>query len=304
MKKLCYCLVSILTFFVHCEAQDIVNLNFSSDGKTVDIKVIENITYTENGIISRISNVTIPSMTVYLPNAKIATGTAVIVLPGGALQFLSWDDEGVKVAKWLNEKGIAAFVLKYRLYNSNMQSSITVPQQTTVPVKLTVDQFDQLTNANANPSNDPQLIKVLNLAASDAREAIRIIRNRAKEWKINPDRIGYMGFSAGGGVALSAVIGNTDKETMPDFIGSAYGPSLVDLVVPSPAPPLFIATNTNHMNVAAGCLALFTTWKKAGGNAEIHIYDIGVGPFGMNKKGTPSDTWIESFHTWLLSSGF
>jgi acetyl esterase/lipase len=185
-----------------------------------------------------------------------------------------------------------------------MQQAPATGQPPAMTLRLTVDQFGQLNNANANPSNDPQMNKVLEMAAGDAREAIRIIRTRAGEWKVNPGRVGYMGFSAGGGVALGAVVGNPDKGTMPDFIGSAYGPSLIDVVVPSPAPPLFIATAADHMNVAAGCMALFMAWKKAGGEAEIHLYGKGKGAFGMTQQGLPSDTWIDSFYTWLVSEGF
>jgi dienelactone hydrolase len=165
-------------------------------------------------------------------------------------------------------------------------------------------QFDQLQKANTNPSDDPQMEAVLQLATSDAREAMRLVREEADQWNVQPDRIGYLGFSAGGCVALSAVITNTERSGMPDFIGTAYGPSLIDVVVPESPPPLFIASNADHMNVAAGCLALFTAWKKAGAHAEIHLYDNGQGPFGMRQTGNPSDTWIDSFYTWLLSYGY
>jgi len=276
---------------------------FLSDTVNKDQLEQEKITRGENGEITGISNVNVPSMTVYLPDNKIATGTGVIVLPGGALRFLSWENEGTKVAKSLNEKGIAAFVLKYRLNNEPME----IPATGKLPpmkMMLTVDQFDQIENANTNPSDDPKMIEVLNLADDDVKKALQIIRNRTDEWNINPEKIGYLGFSAGGGVALGAVSGNNAKECLPDFIATIYGPSLIDVVVPSPAPPMFIATAADHMNVAAGCLALFTEWKKAGGEAELHIYGKGNRAFGMSETGSTSDKWMEHFCTWMASEGF
>ena len=302
MKKLISYLFFAFAFMAQTEAQEVVSLKYNTASTTIDTSIEENISYSEDGDIIGISNVTTPSMSVYLPDPAIATGTAVVVLPGGALRFLSWENEGTKVANWLNSKGIAAFILKYRLDNTEMgMGSGSMPP---MMMSLTVDEFDQLENANANPSSNPESLQVVNRAAEDAQEAIRVIRERASEWTINPDHIGYLGFSAGGGVALNAIIANRNQETMPNFIGSIYGPSLVDVVVPNPAPPLFIATAADHMNVAAGCLALFTTWKKAGGEAEMHLYGKGKGAFGMTKQGLPSDDWIEHFYGWLQAEDF
>lgn len=301
MKKIIIFALILISTQLGLQAQEVIQLNKTIDA-SIDDSVQEKITFSSQGDITGISDVTSPSMTVYLPDPSIATGIAVVILPGGALRFLSWENEGTKVARWLNAKGIAAFVLKYRLFTSVMQSK-SGPQQP-MTLRLTVDQFDQVRNANTNLSNNPQMLKVLNMASGDAREAIRIVRQQAGKWNINPAKVGFLGFSAGGGVAINAIVGNDEKAAMPNFVGTIYGPSLVDVLVPQPAPPMFIATNANHMNVAAGCLALFTVWKKAGGNAEIHVYDKGVGPFGMDKKGAPSDTWIDSFYEWLKANEF
>ncbi len=283
-------------------AQEVIELNAHLSAEDKNSTIEEVIEYAEDGSISRMSMVTQPSMTAYLPDPEIATGTAVIVMPGGAMRFLSWVNEGTKVASWLNEKGIAAFILKYKLDTSEMQMG----QGAMPPMRmsLTIDQFDQLENANANPSTDPHSVVVANNAGDDAMEAIRIIRERSQEWNIDKDKVGYLGFSAGGGVALNAVVRNSNIETMPNFIGSIYGPSIIDVVVPNPAPPLFLATAADHMNVAAGCLAVFTSWKKAGGEAEFHIYGKGRGAFGMTQQNLPSDSWIDSFYLWLQSGGF
>ena len=198
----------------------------------------ERITKGENSEITGISNVNVPSMTVYLPDENIATGTGIIVLPGGAMRFLSWENEDVNVAKLLNEKGIAAFVLKYRLYNEEMNRTAG-EQMPPMKMMLQVDQFTELEKANANPSDDPKMTEVLNLAADDAQQALQIIRERSGEWNVDANKVGYLGFSAGGGVALGAVVGENRAAVQPDFIGTIYGPSLIDVVPPKTAPPIF-----------------------------------------------------------------
>ena len=105
------------------------------------------------------------------------------------------------------------------------------------------------------------------------------------------------------GVALGATL-RSDAETMPSFLASCYGPSLTDVVVPENAPNLFIAVRARHNNVAAGMLALFLEWKKAGANAEMYIYDDGQGPFGPGDDTTTSGAWREHFYRWMVSNGW
>lgn len=301
MRRTLYTLMIAFCSVWQIQSQETVKLYEGvPPGNDNIVSIEEKVTKTNNGSIDVISEVTIPTLTAYLPEPSKATGTAVVILPGGALRFLSWDMEGVKLAKWLNEKGIATFILKYRLANSSMKR--TAP--TGAPLRLSVFEADKLVNANANPLKDSVSVKVIKMAAEDTRTAIRLVRENAAKWNINPRKIGCVGFSAGGGVELSAAMHNTDQLTMPGFMATIYGPALEDVVVPTPAPPLFIATCADHMNVAAGCLALFETWKKAGGEAEIHLYGKGKGGFGMIKQNQPSDEWVNSFYTWLISEGF
>lgn len=294
------CFVVVLAVF-SATGQEVLNLYKGVPPGNEGTAPEEKVTKNAQGVITGYSDVSVPTMTVYLPTPEKATGTAVVILPGGGLRFLSWEMEGTKLAQWLNERGIAAFVLKYRLFTSAMKSAPVAGAQ---PLRVSVFEADKLVNANANPSNDVQVTKVLNMAANDARVALKMIRDNASKWKINPDKVGCVGFSAGGGVELSAAFNNSDKYSMPNFLGTLYGPALADVVVPSPAPPLFIGTAADHGNVAAGCLALFEAWKKAGGSAEIHLYGKGRAGFGMNQQNLPSDGWVESFYTWLKSEGF
>lgn len=292
-------------------AQEVITLFNGTPPGNASTTVVEKVTQSADGTITGYSDVTIPTMSVYLPNPSKSTGTAAVILPGGGLQFLSWDSEGVQLAKWLNERGIAAFVLKYRLRTSDMKPSNnaltgapSVAPSGQAPLRVNVYEADKLVNANANPAKNEVSDNVIAMGAEDVRQAYRIIRQRASEWKINPSRIGSIGFSAGGGIAFSGAINTTDESVKPNFIATLYGPALEDVVVPNPIPPLFVATCADHMNVAAGCLAVFETWKRAGGKAEIHIYGKGRAGFGMNKLNQPSDTWVDSFHAWLLSEGF
>lgn len=247
-----------------------------------------------------ITNVKDPTLTVFLPDPKIATGAAAVIAPGGALRALAFDNEGVKVAQWLNERGIAGFVLKYRTLQQDPSAPRGplpgMPPPGTAPREELV-----IANANANPApGDASLNEVLALAVADAQAALELIRRRAAEWRIDPARVGIVGFSAGGGVAIGATLA-AKPGASPDFLVSVYGPSLQDVHVPERAPPLFIAVGSAHFNVTNGCLALFAAWKSAGKPAEIHVYDGVSGGFGMTKRGQPVDGWTDRLYEWLVA---
>ena len=237
-----------------------------------------------------------PSISVYIPQKEKATGTAVILLPGGALRWLSWHDDVERMAAFLNEKGIAAIGLKYTLDKSEHK------QQGAMPPMVDVTGFERFQHANANPMPSAESTEICMRAAADAKNAIRIVREKAAEWNINTSKVGYLGFSAGGGVAIAATTTAAEGE-MPDFLATAYGPSLIDVTVPAAAPPLLIMTRAEHPNVAAGCLQLFLEWKRAGKNAEMHYYGDGTGPFSlMEKTGTTTtENWSTDFISWLTS---
>jgi len=248
------------------------------------------------GGIVLIRNVVDPSMTVYLPEPSTSNGTAVVVCPGGAFRALSWESEGVAVARWLNERGMAAFLLKYRLLGTG-QAGL----QSAAPaagLKLPI----QKANANPDPDNE-ELNNVIRLAISDGQQAIRLVRRNAPEWNIDPSKIGIMGFSAGGGVAIGTAL-LADLAGRPDFLVSVYGPSMADVHVPADAPPLFIAVAANHKPVSMGCVALYEVWNEAGKPAELHVYSKGNGPFGMGREGLPSSAWPDQFLQWLRAEGF
>ena len=130
--------------------------------------------------------------------------------------------------------------------------------------------------------------------------ALRLARRNAAAWRIDPARVGIMGFSAGGGVAVGTALAER-SDASPDFLVSLYGPSLQDVDVPAHAPPLFIAVGATHFNVTNGCLALFAAWKAAGKPAEIHVYDQVSAGFGMSPRNLPVDSWPERFFEWMVA---
>jgi acetyl esterase/lipase len=256
-----------------------------------------------DGNIQTISGVVTPSITVYLPNADKATGTAVILCSGGGLMSHSWGSDVINMARWLNERGIAAIGLKYR--TRVMGGGPGGPRMGGGGQSLSasVTEFSKITKSNANPDTSESGVKNIDNAINDALRAMEIVREHAAEWHINPDKIGYLGFSAGGGVGIGATV-RADAAHRPAFMATIYGPSLIDVDVPDNAPKLFIATRGDHHNVAAGLVSLYLDWKRAGANAEMHLYDDGTGPFGPDDIGNTSGTWRESFYRWLTFNKF
>jgi acetyl esterase/lipase len=247
-----------------------------------------------------IRNVVNPSLTVYLPEEDKSTGTAVIVAPGGGFRLLSWENEGTKVAEWLQSQGIVAFVLKYRLVNTG---------QTDEDFQKSMQQFMQEANNTATKHDLKELLKDTNvartieLAKEDGRQAIKYVRANASKYKINPEHIGLMGFSAGGILTMGVAL-HHDAESRPNFIAPIYGISLDSLVVPVDAPPLFFACAADDGLVMEYSDNLYDAWKSANKSVEFHVYTKGGHGFGMNKQGLPVDTWIDRYKDWLHVQGF
>ena len=241
-----------------------------------------------------------PSIQVFLPAADKANGCAVILCPGGGMRALSWDSDVEQMAIFLNERGIAAIGLKYHLNN------LPFPQGMKMEPMVDVTHLERFPQADANPLHYPAGDSILQLAADDAKAAIRLVRKNAQVWHLDTQKIGYLGFSAGGGVAIAATIQASEPAERPNFLCTNFGPSLMPVQVPNPAPPLLIMTRADHQNVAAGLVNLFLEWKKAGGNAEIHLYGDGTGPYTlMPQTGrTTTEAWSQHFILWLQAKGF
>lgn len=267
------------------------------------------------GEVNTYSVVKNPSISVRLPNPDVATGAAVLLFPGGGLMSLSWESDYIEMANWLNERGIAAVGVKYRLRDMSQMRRPAAPAanaaQAVQPRDFSkITGFGVLDHANANPSppqpgvEDPSIAA----AAEDCLNAMRLVREHAAEWGIDPQRIGVMGFSAGGGVELSGLI-RAKAEERPAFVCSVFGPALEDIIPEAGYPTLFIAVHADHHNVAAGCLALFLEWKAAGVDAELHVYGEGTGGlFGGGgstaDRNTRNGSWLETCYSWLYAKHF
>jgi acetyl esterase/lipase len=232
-----------------------------------------------------VRNVSVSTLTVYLPEPSIATGTAVISCPGGAFHFLMIDKEGTDVARWLTARGVAVFVLKYRVYP-------------------TPDDDDAFLEIAADPlPHRPNMEKIWPMSIADGVQAVRIVRARASQWGIAPDRIGIMGFSAGGAVTAGAASAY-DAASRPDFAAPIYA-VWQERPVPADAPPLFLVAASDDALVAPiNSIRLYSAWQQAGRRAELHIYAEGGHGFGLIPKGLPVDGWMERFWEWLVAEGF
>jgi acetyl esterase/lipase len=238
-----------------------------------------------------VTNVSQPTLTVYAPAPSTANGTAVIICPGGGFYILGIKHEGVDVAKWLNARGITAFVLKYRL------------------VPTGEDGVADLLGVLGDPPDlrklDGKIALVVPLAVADGLAAVGYVRSHAAEFGIAPDRVGIMGFSAGGTVA-AAVAFQYRARTRPDFVAPIYPYMGVvkEVPVPNDAPPLFVAAAADdQLRLAPDSTRLFERWLAAGKSAELHIYAKGGHGFGLREQKLPTDQWIERFADWLGVQG-
>jgi acetyl esterase/lipase len=236
-------------------------------------------------------NVIIATLEPFLPDPSKATGTAVIVAPGGGFRSLSMENEGSDVARALAARGVAAFVLKYRL--------IPTPPDTASFERSMSQMFagagrprTQPNRANFMPSLAPQL--------ADSSAAFALIRKRAVQWHIDPRRIGMVGFSAGAMLTLQTALKAQDAK--PAFIGMIYGP-LDPVTVPADAPPMFVALAADDPIFGARGMGLIQSWIAAKRPVEFHLYEQGGHGFGMYPKETTSTGWFDAFVRWLGMHG-
>jgi acetyl esterase/lipase len=240
--------------------------------------------------VKRLTNVSKPTITVFRPAPDKDTGAAVVICPGGGYHILAWDLEGEEVAAWLNSIGVTGIVLKYR-----------VPRR-------------------PNQPKDKPPIGPL----QDAQRALSLVRSKAEEWKLDPKRIGILGFSAGGHLAAAAST-NFDKRAYdpvdqidetncrPDFAVLVYPAYLVadkknelnpDIRVRKECPPTFFAHAGNDGVKAENSVLMYLALKRAGVPAELHVYASGGHGFGLRPSSEPCSTWPGSCAGWLKKQGF
>jgi acetyl esterase/lipase len=214
-----------------------------------------------------------------------------IVAPGGGFRTLMMSYEGVEIAQRLNAMGVDAFVLKYRLLYSGPGAPTNAPSPSSGPGERP-RRFTVTGAYKAQAGQD-----MIALAADDGRQAVRLIRERAAEFGVRPDRIGMIGFSAGGVVTSEAVFG--PAETRPDFAAIIYGVGEIK-EVPNPAPPLFLAVAADDTLAVTRTMDLFTAYKKGNGRAELHVFQMGA--HGFVNKGGGADHFMDRLEEWLAAN--
>jgi acetyl esterase/lipase len=233
----------------------------------------------KGAVETSVANVHNPSLTVYLPSKEKATGAAIVICPGGGHSNLAIEHEGHNVGKWLADHGIAGFVLKYRL---------------------------------AREKGSPY--KIEEHAFQDGERALRLARHNAKEWNVNPAKIGIMGFSAGGDLVLYSATkfdsGKPDASdpvdrasSRPDFQVVLYPAIPKSLTFAKNNPPaLLVCGNQDRPNISEGLATLYLNMKKAGVNAELHIYaSVGHG-FGLRDRSSAVRLagWPDRLREWMI----
>lgn len=236
-------------------------------------------------------NVTVATLTPFLPDPAKATGAAVVVAPGGGFRTLSMSNEGWDVARALADKGVAAFVLKYRLNQT--------PAEMAAFEQFMREMFSGAARP-ARPSPDAMMANIAPQIA-DARAAFALIRRRAAEWRVDPDRIGMVGFSAGAMLTMATAVAGEDAK--PAFIGNIYGP-LSAMNVPADAPPLFVALAADDPLFGGPDYGLINNWRIAKKPVEFHLYEQGGHGFGMYQKTTTSTGWFDAFTRWIGMHGY
>jgi acetyl esterase/lipase len=238
-----------------------------------------------------LSNVTKPTLTIYRPAKEKDTGTAMVICPGGGYWNLFWELEGEEVAAWLNSIGVTGIILKYR-----------VPRRPDEPLGV--------------PSRRP---------LQDAQRAVSLVRARAKEWGIDPERIGMIGFSAGGHLAIATATSfekrtyepqdDVDKvSSRPNFAIAAYSGYLKakdkdelapGLRVPAGTPPVFLAHGSDDLiSPPEHSVVMYLALKRAGIPAEMHIYGDTAHDFAVRKLDRHCATWTQACADWLRQQGF
>lgn len=240
-------------------------------------------------------NVTVATLTPFLPEASKASGAAVIIAPGGGFRTLSMQNEGWDLAKALAEKGVAAFVLKYRLN----QTPASFEEFSKPPAPRPASGPPATRPAGARPPGGGLSRNIAPMIA-DANAAFALVRQNAEKWHVDSDRIGMIGFSAGAALTMSTTLDS--REAKPAFIGNIYGP-LGAVDVPPDAPPLFAAIAADDPLFGFN-VGLIENWRKAKRPVEFHYFEQGGHGFGMYPKETTSTGWFDAYVRWLSMHGY
>jgi acetyl esterase/lipase len=236
-----------------------------------------------------VANVTKPTLTVFKPSPELSNGTAIVICPGGGFLALSINSEGNDVAKYLVARGVTAFVLRYRVAHTGEDAT-----QEFASLVGDLQKFHEATD------------KVIPLAVADGLAAVKYVRQHAADFGVSPERVGIIGFSAGG--AVTAGVGyKYAPDGRPAFVAPIYAVASMfkDLPVPEDAPPIFLVVATDdQFHLVPDSITLYQKWTAAHKSAELHIYAKGGHGFGARPHGIPTDHWIDRFAEWMEMEGW
>ncbi|HEY2357814.1 MAG TPA: alpha/beta hydrolase [Phenylobacterium sp.] len=248
-------------------------------------------------------NVSKPTLTVYRPQPGQANGGSVVVCPGGGWSILAWEHEGTDVAEWFVSRGYTAFLLKYRVSATPEDPADFAKQMARNDGLLS----EPLTAAKAPTAmgqivRDEKLLHAREVAADDGRRALAVVRERAADYGLDPDRVGMIGFSAGAFLIVDVAM--DPQGPPPAFIAPIYGGETGGRPVPADAPPLFTVIAHDDRLLFHMVEGLYLDWSAADRSSELHIFARGQHGFGMVRQGAPSDRWIDLLGAWLTDKGF
>ena len=272
--------IIVIFYSLNLLGQEIISLPYDNTGldyRGPEVKTKGYFTDKHN-----FQNISIPTIQVFLPRGDLNTKTAMIICPGGGMRANAIHHEGFDVAKALNKRGIAAFVLKYRL----------------VPIHL-IGKNEGLDHPYSKEK------KQLAYGHLDALNAIAHVRENALKYDINPDKIGIMGFSAGGAVTMEATYKSSEKNR-PNFIAPIYPWMKIvdDQEPPAYGPPIFIVCTTEDaLKLAIPSAEIYTDWAEKNYISELHLYHHGKHGFGMRKTNYPVDNWFDNMVDWIDAIG-
>ncbi len=278
------CIISLV-----CTAQktEVVELPYR-DAEGVVWKHEEKEYYSDKWKGLAVNNVSKPSLSVYRPTAKNTNGTSVILAPGGGMYALAIANGGYNLIDWFNSKGITVFILKYRLVptgEDGIQDLIDI-------IKKSNEERIRITK------------KVLDYSVEDGLAAVAYVRTHADKYGIQPNKIGFMGFSAGG-VITFGVVNKAEAHNQPNFFVPVYPGT--DLIWPVPTkdtpPTLIVAAADDQLIDATVFTAIFNTFDRSGVKTALHMYAEGGHGFASRKIGKEVDNWLERFYEWAVAEG-
>ena len=219
-------------------------------------------------------DVVTPTLTAFLPDGAAATGAAVVIAPGGSFRGVTIGQEGADVARWFQQRGIAAFVLKYRVLDHYAPGVASLP-------------MDSLAR----------------FAIADGVQALKVVRRRSVEWHVDRRRVGFVGFSAGGMLASSVLL-QPDSSSRPDFAVLVYGAPFGAMPhIPRGLPPILMVWADDDPVARPAMIRFRDALRSAGNRTDAWVFDRGGHGFGMRRQGTSSDRWTDKLFAWLTQRG-